>query len=153
MAWHYFDIIANEQGIKNFMYRLRILAGAVVHDFADVRVRFRELVPLALADVIDRTSCWATLRKVVEDNCHAIDVGLRQKKVLVKKEKSVVRCHNCGGPHYKSQCKGKVTSNIKCFGCGGSHRLAECKKNGGNQKDRLGKERIPYIFSRVHATL
>ena len=136
----------NEQGIKNFMYRLRILAGAVVHDFADVRVRFRELVPLALADVIDRTSCWATLRKVVEDNCHAIDVGLRQKKVLVKKEKSVVRCHNCGGPHYKSQCKGKVTSNIKCFGCGGSHRLAECKKNGGNQKDRLGKERIPYIF-------
>ena len=96
-----------EKGIEDFFYEVRLVAAETAHDFTDVKLVFRELVPLALADCLDRCDSWLKLKSIVQENSFVIDRYWRGKKsrrpvaskeIQTKRQKfnKKIECFNCG---------------------------------------------------------
>lgn len=138
-----------EEDIRDFVYKLRIFAEETTHEFNDVRIRFKELVPLGLVDVVERAETWFRLIEICEANFSVINARngrARKSEGTIKKfnenrDKKQVRCFRCGGTHYKDRCP--QMTNIKCYDCGGPHRKSEC----GRRKDQLSKDSSNFCFN------
>ena len=134
-----------EKGIEDFFYEVRLVAAETAHDFTDVKLVFRELVPLALADCLDRCDSWLKLKSIVQENSFVIDRywrGNKLRRTVASKEIQTKRqnfnkkmeCFNCGGEHYKSACN--KASNIKCFICGALTRKQSVVEEGRRKMRR-----------------
>ena len=92
--FEYSKLLINGPGsmdIRDYVYELRILAAEIKPSFNDVKLRFCEIVPLGLKDMLMRITTWGELLEIIEDNFAVINnknkkpLGIKQQ--VLKNEK------------------------------------------------------------------